>query len=256
MPLSPALRRICLVLTLAVAGGAAPTAASSAPAAGQDEGMRGIVRAVDEAWISSELGFRIEALPLREGEDFRAGDVLARFNCEGLKSELASAEARLRAERLTLENNRRLAKARAAGRFEVALSEAKTDQAEGEVGAYLAKLGQCEIKAPFDGRVALLRAHAHEIPDRTQPLMQIVGTKELEIDLLLPAAWVRWLAPRTRFEIAVEETGRTVEAEVARVAAVVDPVSQTVKVIARFTGDAAGVLPGMSGPALFKLPNG
>lgn len=221
-----------------------------------DASLRGIVRAVDEAWISSDLGARIELLPLREGEAFAKGDLLVGFDCAGLEAERKAAEAKLRGERLTFQNNVRLARSRAAGRLEVDLSEVKAAQAEAEVESYAAKIAQCALRAPYDGRIAQLRAHAHEIPVRTEPMMQIVGVEALEIDMLLPAEWLRWLKPGTRFTYTVDETGTTIAAEVARIAAVVDPVSQTVKVIGRFTGSSTGVLPGMSGPAAFNVPHG
>jgi len=228
------------------------------PAFSQNEEtpVRGIVRSVDEAWISTDLGFRVETLPFREGQSFRKGDTLATFDCSDLTAELKSAEAQLRAEQITFENNSRLAKLNAAGKFEVQLSRAKTDQAAAAVEAYQSKLARCTIKAPFDGRIAVMRAHTYEIPDRTQPIMQIVGQSELEIEMLLPSQWLKWLKPGVGFEFSIEETGGSLPGEVSRVAAVVDPVSQTVKVIGRFTGGSANVLPGMSGPARFKVPDG
>ena len=240
-----------------LAGTAALVLAFALPTmAEEDASLRGIVRAVNEAWISSDLGARIDRLPLREGQEFATGDLLAAFNCAGLAAELKSAEAKYRGEQLTFQNNLRLAKSRAAGRFEVELSEVKAAQAGAEVEAYRAKMEQCEIRAPYAGRIAQLRAHAHEIPPRTEPMMQIVGVDALEIDLLLPAAWLRWLKPGASFRMAVDETGAAIAAEVVRIAPVVDPVSQTVKVIGRFTGGTKGVLPGMSGPAAFVVPHG
>ncbi len=231
---------------------------TAAPASAQNEetSFRGIVRAVDEAWISTDLGFRVETLPFREGQSFNKGATLATFDCSDLKAELKSAEAQLHAEQITFENNARLAKLNAVGKFEVQLSEAKVDQAEATVEAYHSKLARCTIKAPFAGRIAVMRAHAFEIPDRTQPIMQIVGQSELEIEMLLPSQWLKWLKPGVGFDFGIDETGGSLPCEVSRVAAIVDPVSQTVKVVGRFTGDPKGVLPGMSGPARFKAPDG
>lgn len=222
----------------------------------EETSARGIIRSIDEAWISTDLGFRVETLPFREGQAFKRGDILATFDCGDLAAEMKSAEAQFRAEQITYENNARLAKLNAAGKFEVALSKAKADQASAALEAYRSKFSRCAIKAPFDGRVAVMRAHAYEIPDRTQPIMQIVGQSQLEIEILLPSQWLKWLKPGVGFDLRIEETGQILPAEIQRISAVVDPVSQTVKIIGRFTGEPAGVLPGMSGPASFKAPDG
>jgi membrane fusion protein, multidrug efflux system len=217
---------------------------------------RGIVRAVNEAWITSDLGFEIVDLELREGDAFAKGDRLAAFDCEGLRAEAKAAEAKHDAEALTYENNKKLADLKAAGRFEVGLSKARENEAAAQVEAYRIRLGHCELLAPFPGRVSELRVHAHEVPDRTQPLMHIIDTSGLEIDIILPSTWLRWLKPGTTFSMKIDETGKTLEAQILRIGAAVDPVSQTIKVVARFTDESSDVLPGMSGTAAFAVPNG
>ncbi|MGE7368686.1 efflux RND transporter periplasmic adaptor subunit [Neorhizobium sp. NPDC001467] len=226
--------------------------ANRVPAQRINETLRGIVKPVDEAMIASDLTFPIRSLPFREGQSFSKGDILVEFECGDLAAQVKSAEAMLRAEKITLENNQRLAKSRAVGNFEVELSHAKADQAAAELEGFRSKMSRCVIRAPYDGRVAVMRAHAHEIPEPNQPMMQIVNQSDLEIEILLPSDWLRWLRPRSRFTIRIDETGRSLGAEIVRIAAVVDPVSQTVKVTGRFRNGAEGVLPGMSGPTTFE----
>lgn len=241
-----------LVLALVV------TASGIGPARAQPSGetLRGIVKAANEAMIGSDLIFPIESLPFREGQSFKKGDILAAFDCSDLEAQVKSAEAMLRAETITHENNVRLARSKAVGAFEVNLSKAKTDQAAAELEAFQSKMSRCVIRAPYDGRIAFMRAHEHEIPEPNQPLMQIVSEGDLEIETLLPSNWLRWLKPGARFAITIDETGEKKQAQVSRIAAVVDPVSQTVKVTGRFTGDFVGILPGMSGPTEFSPASG
>jgi membrane fusion protein, multidrug efflux system len=222
----------------------------------EETAPRGIVRAVNEAWISSDLGFEILDLPVREGDSFAEGARLTAFDCEGLRAEAKAIEAKHDAEALTYENNKKLAELKAVGRFEVGLSQAREKETAAEVETYRIRLNHCEIVAPFPGRVSELRAHAHEVPERAQPLMHIIDTSGLEIDIILPSTWLRWLKPGAGFSMKIEETGATLDAAVVRIGAAVDPVSQTIKVVARFTGDAKDILPGMTGTAIFAVPNG
>ena len=224
------------------------------PLQAQDDGttLRGIVKPVNQAMIGTDLSLPIISLPFREGQDFSKGDILAAFDCRDLEAQVKSAEAVLRAETITHENNVRLARSKAVGAFEVDLSKAKTDQVAAELEAFQSKMARCIIRAPYDGRIAFVRAHEHEIPEPNQPLMQIVSKGELEIEALLPSPWLRWLKPGTPFTITIDETGEKKQAEVSRIAATVDPVSQTVKITGRFSDDANGILPGMSGPTTFN----
>ncbi|MDM9624800.1 efflux RND transporter periplasmic adaptor subunit [Rhizobium sp. S152] len=234
--------------------------AGSALAAGDEaanrdsslEGLRGIVRAADEASISSDLGYPIATLPFKEGDSFRKGDVLATFECGDIQAQLKSAEAALAAAQIAVANDERLARSNAAGKFEVEMSRAKANQAAGEADAYRSKLGRCTIAAPFDGRIGAMPSHAHETPEPSRPIMHIVASNDLLVDVLVPSVWLRWLRDGEEFALNVDETGTTLPVEIIRVGATVDPVSQTVKVTGRFSGQATGVLPGMSGPTLFK----
>lgn len=239
-----------------LAGGVAHAADSDvAGAAASLEGLRGIVRAADEASISSDLGFAIATLPFKEGESFRKGDILATFECGDIQAQLKSAEAAMAAAKIALANDERLARSNAAGKFEVEISRAKADQAAGEADAYRSKLGRCTIKAPFDGRIGAMPSRAHETPEPSRPIMHIVASNDLLVDVLVPSVWLRWLREGQQFSLSVDETAKTLAIDIVRIGATVDPVSQTVKVTGRFSGEAAGILPGMSGPTQFRIPS-
>jgi membrane fusion protein (multidrug efflux system) len=216
------------------------------------DGLRGIVRAADEASISSDLGFPIASLPFKEGESFRKGDVLATFECGDIQAQLKSAEAALAAAQIAVANDERLARSNAAGKFEVEMSRAKANQAAGEADAYRSKLGRCTIAAPFDGRIGAMPSHAHETPEPSRPIMHIVASNDLLVDVLVPSIWLRWLHDGQQFSLDIDETGTALTVDIIRIGATIDPVSQTVKITGRFTGDTVGVLPGMSGPTTFK----
>ena len=49
------------------------------------------------------------------------------------------------------------------------------------------------------------------------------------------------------FQVILDETNKSYEAEIVRLGGKVDPVSQTIKVYGRFVNKSAELLPGMSG---------
>lgn len=228
----------------------ADPALASAPDA-QDL-VRGIIRARDEAWLSSELGLPIDKLPFKEGERFRKNDLLISFDCAAMEAQLKAAEAKLQGEAITLKNNRQLKQHNAIGQYDVDIAEAKVQVAQSERDTIAVTLSRCDIAAPFDGQVGQLNVHLHETPDRTIRLMQVLDSTDLEVDMILPSAWLRWLKPGSTFNISLEELGEMAGGQVIRIAAAVDAVSQTVKVVGRLTGDISRTRPGMSGVITFK----
>ena len=239
---------------LIIRGVAAVTLAGTSPLAvaeGVPEPARGVVRPIDQAQLSTELASRVMQIPFKAGQQFRKGDLLVEFDCRRQKAEYASAEAQLREMRLTLQNHAYLEKLAAAGKQDVEISRARADKAAAEAEVLHLRLEQCQVWAPFDGRVAELGISVHELPVQGRPFIKLIRDSDLEIELIVPSVWLEWLVLGSAFTFTVDETGETVTGKVARIGAAVDPVSQTIKVFGLFTGARAIVLAGMSGSAQF-----
>ena len=216
--------------------------------------IRGMVRALNQSSIATDLPARVKRLLVREAQAFRRGDVLLEFDCERLEAELAGAEATMREMQLALDSNLYLDQKGAIGRFDVEVSRARADKAGAEANSLRSRIKQCKIIAPFDGRVVDLAINEHEYPVQGRPFMTLVNEANFEIDLIVPSYYLRHIRPGDAFKYTVDETGREYDAEVLRVGAAVDPVSQTVKVIAVFSGPVDDVLAGMSGAANIQSP--
>lgn len=210
------------------------------------EPVRGLVRAVDDALISTELNARILEITRREGEDFKKGDVLMKFDCSKYESELKAARAEELFNKIALDNSIELDKRKAVGRFDVEQNRARHEKAQAEADTLAVQADECTIAAPLDGRISEMRAKAFEMSKPGEPLMRLVNIDHLEIELIVPSHWLRWIKPGLEFRVTVDETGATYDATVERLAPTVDSVSQTVKIMAVFAESARTVLPGMS----------
>lgn len=219
---------------------------------------RGVVRPVNEATISTDLQARVATIGFKEGAPFKAGDTLIEFDCRRHRAELAAADAQRREMELSLDNNLVLNEHRAIGKHEVAISRARVDKAAGEADSLRARVDQCRIVAPFDGRVAELAIHVHETPPAGKPFLKIIDDSALEIELIMPSDALRWLRMEQPFTFVVDELKRGIPARVISLGAAVDPISQTIRIVARFDKSAGviDVLSGMSGAAEFPAQEG
>ncbi len=221
------------------------------PAEADETMARGVVTALTEATIAIDYTAQVVKLPKLEGETFKKGEQLIIFDCRRYNSEITAAKAQARARELVMANNRRLLDKGAIGANEVKVSEAEYDQARAEMQALLARTGSCDFKAPFDGRLVERIVQEHESPAPNQPLIRIVDMTRLEIETIIPSKWLTWVKPGNTFTFSVDETGENLVAEVVRMGATVDAVSQTIKAYGVLTDPGFSVLPGMSGTATF-----
>ena len=216
-----------------------------------DDTARVIVRAYESASISSELNARITQLPQREGDRFRKGDVIVAFDCRRIDAEYDAIQAALKAFEADYKNQLRLLDYKAAGTAVVEQALQQREKAAAELRGAAAKLDSCRIVAPFDGRVTEKMAQMHEIAQPNQPLIKIINEAKLELVLMMPSSWIAQINDHTLLSVRIDETGEQYRARVVQTTGLIDPVSQSVRVIAELAEETHTVLPGMSGTATF-----
>ncbi|HSY26354.1 MAG TPA: efflux RND transporter periplasmic adaptor subunit, partial [Burkholderiaceae bacterium] len=219
-------------LLLLIAGLAAVMPTSFAADAVGDAGKDGRIRvqfvAFQQSVLSSELSAKIAAMPFREGDTFREGQTLVSFDCGLFRAQLNKAEASAEAARQTLKVNQRLAQLNSVGALDVDLAASKVKETEAEVGAMRATVSKCTLAAPFSGRVAKLDAQAYEFVAPGKPLLEILDTRRLELQMIVPSKWLAWLKVGGHFSVKVDELDREYTARIVRVGARIDPVSQSI----------------------------
>lgn len=239
------MRRCAAVLLLGIWGS---TAAAQTPE------IRAQVTPRDFTTLAAEIGAKVERLGARDGEAFRKGRALVVFDCSVQKAQLDEARAAFSAAEKTVAVNRRLLELQTIGQLEADVAAAEADKARAKVAAGNAVMAKCTVPAPFDGRVAEQKARAQQFVQPGQALLDIIDDSVLELEFVVPSKWLMWLAPGHAFETAIEETGKTYPATLARVGARIDPVSQTVKVTGAIAGRFPELAAGMSGRVLLSPP--
>lgn len=222
-----------------------------------DESVRVLFKAKSQALLSSQIAGVVNVIPFTEGERFKKGDVLVSFDCRLMKARLDVARAALIGEQKALTNKRRRLQLQSAGTLEVELAKAATAKARGEFNAAKYLADQCEIKAPFDGRVTQRPVQAFETVAPGDPLIGVLDDSVWELELVIPSAWLSWLQVGQAFNVTVDETGKSYPASIVRLGAQIDPVSQTVNVYGHFDDASAPaeLIAGMSGTAHFTQKN-
>lgn len=243
------LAAISLLLVSAVSG-----AADESLGVGSDTELgriRGVIQAEQNVVISSEIAARVVRLDLRPGQRFNKGQVLVGFDCGLYQAELAKAGAELKAAQKILQNKRELLRLDATGAIDVELAAADVEKGRADVRVKSVWVRRCTIKAPFSGRVIERAVNRFQSVTPDTPLLQVVDDKALEVEALVPSNWIEHLAVGSSFKFRVDETGRVYNVVLERVGAVVDPVSQTLKIYGRLKNVDEHSLPGMSGTLEF-----
>ncbi|WP_431854299.1 efflux RND transporter periplasmic adaptor subunit [Azospirillum sp.] len=237
-----------LMALLAVASAAAAQTGTPAEIRAQLSPVRSTV-------LSTEIPGKIAELSVREGDRFAEGQKLVVLDCTLHKARLDKAQAQLQGARKTYQVHARLDKLGSNSTLEMETSAAQLAAAEAEVTMMRTLVERCAVPAPFAGRVVELKVKRHQFVGEGHELLEILDDRELEVELAVPSRWLPWLKPGTPFTLRLEETGRDYPAKLVRLAARIDPVSQSVKVFGAIDGRFPELLAGMSGNATFQPPS-
>ncbi|MEY2618457.1 MAG: hypothetical protein RL522_1459 [Pseudomonadota bacterium] len=206
--------------------------------------------------LAAEVGAKVNRLPVPEGGAFRAGQVLAGFDCSVQQALLHKHQAELQAAEKTAQANEALHKLNSVGQLELDLSQVAVQRVRAELGSQQAVLEKCTITAPFSGRVAEQRVREQQFVQAGQPVLDILDDSVLELEFIVPSAWLSWLRVGSDFTVSIDETGKTYPARLTRLGARVDPVSQSLKVGAAIHGRFPELMAGMSGRVDMPAPRG
>lgn len=164
--------------------------------------LSGTIAPFVQATVKSRVGGPIEQVTIREGQDVRRGDIIARLDTRNLQArydrELAAvekAQADLELASLNREKNRALLEQRFISRntyestesaYAASLASFKLAQAQ----ARLAKLDLDDalIRAPFDGTIAARLVQPGETVAPDASIVTLVDLRQMVLEAAVPAA--------------------------------------------------------------------
>lgn len=233
---------ICLFAVTAEAEAADPAhRASSAAAQPRDAlvpSLPGIANARRRVILSAPTEGVLFELRCEEGQNVEQGDILAVIDnrIANAAANLAAAEAEqtagvvraesdLRAAESLLARMTQAGESRAASELEIERAQSSVEQAAAAVrqaqelrasaqAAYVleqAKLESLNIRAPFSGRVVRIRSVVGETLTLTKPVVELVDTSQLRVELYLPMQCYSGLRKDAEYRLLA---GAPVDAEV------------------------------------------
>ena len=203
--------------------------------------VTGTVRPVQRAQIAAKVMGAIVEMPVVLGQRVKAGDLLVKISAGEISARLLQAESQLNQAHRDLDRERDLLAKNASTPDMVKSLEDRYAMTEAMVREAQVMLGYTAVRAPFDGVVARKFASAGDLAAPGQPLLEVEGTADFQIEAGIPDSLASRLAPGTPLAVdvpaaGVDFTGRLVERSSAA-----DPMTRTVTAkIAVPAGTAVG----------------
>ena len=219
--------------------------------ASENQIARAVIISLDRTVLSSEIAGEIIELSKFEGDSFKKDEILIKIDCGVYKAQKRKIDVEKEIAKLEVEKNKKLDTFGSIGTFEIQISQENLNKQKAESDIAAINISRCEIKAPFDGRIASKKVSKYQSIKPQDELLEIVGLDNLEVKVVVPSSWLVWLKKGMEFNLSIDETQKVVKAQIVQIDSVVDPTSQTISIRAKLIKPFENIIPGMSATATF-----
>lgn len=220
----------------------------------------GRIRAARRAELAFNVPGFLAQFALNEGQNVKAGQIVARLDDSVFKARVAAARAEFERASADLGRYQRLWENElAVARSEVDDRVSRLAVARTNLAAAEQDLADTVLRAPFDGVITRRRMETFASVQARQPIADYQDLRALEVVIHVPERVFRSSTPR-RDAVAVFEgqDDRPVALALKSFTSEADPQTQTFEIVLSLTGVPAGmtVLPGMSATVMPFDPEG
>lgn len=157
--------------------------------------ISGTIRPVSRAILASKVMGAISELPVILGQPVKSGDVLLKVFSADLSARLIQAQTQLNVARRDLERETNLLSKGASTSETVRNLQDAVITSEAAVKDAEVQLSYTEIRAPFDGVIARRMVNAGDFANPGQPLLEVEGTADFEVEAAIPDSLAAALRP-------------------------------------------------------------
>lgn len=206
------------------------------------------IEAFADATVIAKVRGEVRAILVEEGDEVRAGQLLARLDGDRLRLETRQAQANLQKLQRDFQRNVDLKERGLISEGDFEKIKYEMDALEASHKLAKLELSYTEIKAPIDGVVSERFIKLGNTIDINAETFQVTSLEPLVSYLHVPEREYRSIDPGQAAGIKIDALqGTEFEATVARVSPVVDPETGTFKITIEVSDPTRRLKPGMFG---------
>jgi membrane fusion protein (multidrug efflux system) len=196
--------------------------------------------------LAAELPGKVREIGFESGTPVRKGTVLVRLDTSTEEAQLASAEAEASLARIGLERAQALRRGEASSPAELDAAEAHAKQAQAAVDVLRAAIDKKNVRAPFDGRIAIRQVELGQVLQPGSPIASLQSVSPVHAEFWLPQQALAEVRVGQKARIRTDAfPGATWEGQVSTVNTEVDVATRNVRFRATFANPDGRLRPGM-----------
>lgn len=192
--------------------------------------IQGSVQADDYVDVTSETAGRILRLTAKEGDNVRAGQLIAELDLEQLKKQMSELEKSLELAKTVYERQKSLWDQNIGSEIQYLEAKNGKERLEKSLETLQYQLTKSKVYAPASGVVERLVLQAGEIAMPGAPILQILNPRDLKVVASVPETYLRAVNRGEKVKVKLPALNIEQEARITLIGSSIDPSNRTFEV--------------------------
>jgi RND family efflux transporter MFP subunit len=194
--------------------------------------LQGNVQTKQNVLIYPEMPGILQYVYVKEGQNVRKGQVLAKIDDGGMSSQLAQLEANAQFAKTTYERQKRLWDQKIGSEIQFLQAQTSYKAQENAVSQLKSQLGKSTIRAPFSGIIDDVFKERGTVvaPGAGAEIFRIVNLSNMYIETEVPETYIGSITENKIVEVNFPVLGETVTSKVRQVGNFINPNNRSFKI--------------------------
>lgn len=180
--------------------------------------------------VAPQMGGRITAITVSNGQFVKKGDLLIELDAETLRSNIAEVETQLDFAKTMFEKQKRIYEQKAGSEIQYLQAKTNKEALERRLQALNDQMDLMRIKAPTSGYVDNLRPAVGEMAMPGTAVMTIVNTGDMRVIVDLAESYMKTVDEGDSVAIVIPELGLELQSRIGTVSRTINAVNRTFRV--------------------------
>ncbi|TBN02415.1 efflux RND transporter periplasmic adaptor subunit [Hyunsoonleella flava] len=193
--------------------------------------LQGNVSTKQNVVITAEYGGVLTRVYVREGQNVKKGQTLAKIDDGGLSQQLAQVKIQADLAKTTFERQKRLWDQKIGSEIQFLQAKSNYEAQQEMVNQLQQQVGKTVVRAPFSGTIDdVITEQGNVVAPGQSQLFRIVNLDDMYIETDVPERYVSAIVPGKDVEVDFPVLGKEVDAKVRQAGNFINPANRTFKV--------------------------
>ncbi len=192
--------------------------------------VQGSVDAKNTVMVSPKSGGVLTAVLIKEGDNVRQGQTIARVDNSIMKESIAEVQNQLSLANTIFEKQSRLWEQKIGTEIQYLQAKNNKESLEKRIATLNAQLGQANIAAPISGAVDQVIAKVGEMAAPGMPIARVVNLSNLKIVAKVSDSYVATVRKGDEVIVQFPDLNQEYKARISFVSTTVDPLTRTFRI--------------------------